>query len=93
MSTVTVPLSLNGAKSPGPTRASSPANDTVRVVRFPAQRVSAMPPPRTLSEPDAVALAPELIPDDAREHFGVFLLVILGSGSGRYVSLTSCELI
>jgi hypothetical protein len=53
---------------------SAPMNYTVRVVRFAVVREAAAPP-RTLSTPDAVAaLARELIPDDTREHFGVFFL-------------------
>ena len=49
-------------------------NYTVNVVRF---RVVREPGPRRapLSAPGAVAaLAAQLLPDDAREHFGVFLL-------------------
>src|SRR5437899_2775397 len=54
----------------------APVNYTVRVVRFAVVREAAVTPlPRTLSEPDAVAtLAREVIPDDAREHLGVFFL-------------------
>jgi DNA repair protein RadC len=53
----------------------APVNYTVRVIRFSVVRDATVPPPGTLSAPDAVAtLARELIPDDAREHFGVFLL-------------------
>jgi len=45
------------------------------VVRFTVVREAAAAPPRTLSEPSAVAdLARELIPDDGREHFGILLL-------------------
>ena len=75
MSTVTVPRSLNDAKSAAPICASAPVNYTVHVVRFAVRRESATPPPRTRSEPDAVAtLARELIPDNACEYFGVFLV-------------------
>jgi len=52
-----------------------PVNSTIDVVRFTVVREAAAAPPRTLSEPGAVAdLARELIPDDAREHFGILLL-------------------
>src|SRR5215471_12382022 len=52
-----------------------PVNYSVRVVRFAVVREATESVPRTLSTPEAVAtLARELIPDDAREHFGVFLL-------------------
>ena len=50
-------------------------NYAVNVVRFTVVREAPAVAPRTLSDPDAVAaLARDLIPDDAREHFGVFLL-------------------
>jgi DNA repair protein RadC len=61
--------------SPTPAGGVSPVNYTVRVVRFAVVREPAAPQPRTLSEPDAVVtLARALIPDDAREHFGILLL-------------------
>jgi DNA repair protein RadC len=54
-------------------RARTPANYRIRIVRFSVVREQS--PARTLSGPDAVAgLACELIPDDGREHFGVFML-------------------
>jgi DNA repair protein RadC len=62
--------------SPTQGRPLAAVNYTVRVVRFAVVRELAAPPlPRTLSEPGAVAeLAHALIADDAREHFGVFML-------------------
>src|SRR5262249_14495206 len=52
-----------------------PVNYSVRVVRFAVVREATESVPRTLSTPEAAAtLARELLPDDAREHFGVFLL-------------------
>src|SRR3989442_7782699 len=55
--------------------ARTPANYRVRVVRFSIVRDGHAEPPRILSDPDAAAtLAREMIPDDAREHFGVFFL-------------------
>jgi DNA repair protein RadC len=52
-----------------------PVNYAVNVVRFTVVREAPSVAPRTLCDPDAVAaLARDLIPDDAREHFGVFLL-------------------
>ena len=52
-----------------------PVNYAVNVVRFAVVREAPAGAPRTLAGPDAVAaLARDLIPDDAREHFGVFLL-------------------
>jgi len=52
-----------------------PVNYTIDVVRFTVVREAAAAPSCTLSEPGAVAdLARELIPDDAREHFGILLL-------------------
>ncbi len=54
----------------------APINYEVNGVRFTVVReASGFGATRTLSDPDAVAaLARGLIPDDAREHFGVFML-------------------
>src|SRR5215475_3322554 len=52
-----------------------PLNYAVNVVRFTVVREAPAGAPRSLGDPDAVAaLARDLIPDDGREHFGVFLL-------------------
>lgn len=69
-------MSAPAIASAAPARTPAAVNYTVRVVRFAVVRESAAPPlPRTRSEPAAVAeLARELIADDAREHFGVFML-------------------
>ncbi len=57
------------------TRDASPVNYRVRVVHFTVVRDALPASTRVLSEPHAVAaVARELIPDDAREHFGAFLL-------------------
>jgi DNA repair protein RadC len=51
------------------------ANYAVRVVRFTVVREPDAAPIRTLSQPDVVAdVAHQLMPDDAREHFGVLML-------------------
>ena len=64
------PLSLSTA-APG----ALAVNYAVNVVRFTVVREAPTVTPRTLSAPDAVAaLARDLIPDDAREHFGIFML-------------------
>ena len=52
-----------------------PVNYAVNVVRFTVVREAPAGAPRALGDPPAVAaLARDLIPDDGREHFGVFLL-------------------
>jgi len=68
-------MSRAGALAPAAVHDAGHVNYSVRVVRFAVVREALGPAPRTLSTPEAVAtLALELIPDDAREHFGVFLL-------------------
>src|SRR5262252_3672197 len=68
-------MSRAGALAPAAVHDAGHVNYSVRVVRFAVVREALGPAPRTLSTPEAVAtLARELIPDDAREHFGVFLL-------------------
>jgi DNA repair protein RadC len=69
-------MSAPAIASSTPARPPVVVNYTVRVVRFAVVREPAAPPlPRSLSDPGAVAeLARELIADDAREHFGVFML-------------------
>ena len=50
-------------------------NYRVRIATFSVVRDSDVPAPDALSDPAAVAeLARRLIPDDAREHFGTFML-------------------
>src|SRR5215470_7606156 len=52
-----------------------PMNYAVNVVRFTIVREAPAAAPRVLGDPAAVAaLARDLVPDDGREHFGVFLL-------------------
>ncbi len=66
-------FALSGASPPD----AQTTNYTIHVVRFRVVRESGAPRTRRtpLSTPSAVAaLAAQLIPDDAREHFGVLML-------------------
>ena len=50
-------------------------NYRVKIATFSVVRDTDVPAPDALSDPKAVAeLARKLIPDDAREHFGIFML-------------------